>query len=88
MRDTSAWSGSIFTGKFTSALTLRQRVPGFNWYSGSDYYTIAALGERGATSPISSSCVGLAICPMCLPWPVCCHGRQCDAFNRRRAACH
>ena len=51
MRDTSAWSGSIFTGKFTSALTLRQRVPGFNWYSGSDYYTIAALGETWGDKP-------------------------------------
>lgn len=51
MRDTSAWAGSIYTSKFTSALTLRQRVPGFQWYSGGNYYTIAALGETWGDSP-------------------------------------
>ena len=51
MRDTSAWTGSIFTGKFNSAVTLRQRAPHFHWYSGGDYYTIAALGETWGDSP-------------------------------------
>lgn len=51
MRDTSAWTGSIFTGKFTGSIALKQRAPGFSWHSGATYYTIPALGETWGDSP-------------------------------------
>ncbi len=51
MRDTSIWTGDLYTGKPQLTMSVRQRYSGFHWRDGNTVYALSGLGEDWGDSP-------------------------------------